>query len=404
MTARTPRRPLHVVQISRDADLLRPLPGSEPVERQLAYARELHRQAPESMLTIIVVAPHTDSNGWQRDNARIVPVGGFFRGCVRCLKVLRRLHRRTPISVITTQVPYDEAWLALALGRWHGIPVIGQIHSDLFAEHGAAPFRTRVKAASRRWATRKALRAFAAVRTVSSAARTSIATFAGALPVVTIPVPVPMVTSTARPASTSDKEPRVIFVGRLAPEKDLDRWLAVARTVSQRHPSARFEIVGDGPERERLEKEGERLGLGRVLSFTGFVPHAQLGEVYARAAVLLLTSQAEGFGRVLVEAASQGVAAVSTSVAGPRDIIIHGVTGFLHEPGDVDGLARSVSSLLEHPLRAVAMGARAQTLASARFDPARLRAAWVNLWVTTADAAARLDAPQSRDASPLRSN
>jgi glycosyltransferase involved in cell wall biosynthesis len=384
-----PRRPLHVVQISRDADLLRPVPGSEPVERQLAYARELHRQAPESVLTIIVVAPGTAGSGWQRDNAQVVPVGGFLRGCGRCLKVLRTLHRTTPISVITTQVPYDEAWLALAVGRWNGIPVIGQIHSDLFAEHAAAPFRTRVKAASRRWATRKALRAFAAVRTVSSAARTSIATFAGTLPVVTIPVPVPMVSSTARPASAAHKPPRVIFVGRLAPEKDLDTWLAVAHAVFQQHPSARFEIVGDGPERCRLEREAERFGLERVLSFTGFVPHSQLGEVYARAAVLLSTSQAEGFGRVLVEAASQGIAAVSTSVAGPRDIIIHGVTGFLHEPGDVDGLARSVSSLLEHPLRAVTMGARAQTLVSARFDPARLRAAWVNLWVTTADTAAR---------------
>jgi glycosyltransferase involved in cell wall biosynthesis len=198
-----------------------------------------------------------------------------------------------------------------------------------------------------------------------------------------------MVSSTARLSSARDKQPRVIFVGRLAPEKDLGTWLAVAHAVSQQHPTARFEIVGDGPERGRLEHEAERLGLGRVLAFTGFVPHAQLGEVYARAAVLLLTSHAEGFGRVLVEAASQGVAAVSTSVAGPRDIIINGVTGFLHEPGDIEGLARSVSSLLAHPLRAAAMGARAQTLASARFDPARLRAAWVNLWVTTAEAAAR---------------
>jgi hypothetical protein len=180
------RRPLHVVQISRDADLLRPLPGAEPVERQIAYARELERQAPGSVLTIIVIAPRADGRGWQRHNARIVPVGGFLRGCVRCLKVLLTLHRRTPISVITTQVPYDEAWLALAVGRWHGIPVIGQIHSDLLAEHAAARFGTRLTAASRRWATRKALRAFAVVRTVSSAARTSIATFAGTLPVVTI--------------------------------------------------------------------------------------------------------------------------------------------------------------------------------------------------------------------------
>ena len=112
----------------------------------------------------------------------------------------------------------------------------------------------------------------------------------------------------------------------------------------------------------------------------------RLREVYGRAAALLLTSRSEGFGRVLVEAASQGTPAVSTSLSGPRDVVINGVTGFLHEPGDIDGLTRSVSTLLSQPQRAALMGARARELVSVKFDPDTLRAAWVTLWIDTARA------------------
>ena len=387
---------LHVVQISRDAGLLRPSFDSEPVQRQLAYARELKKRVPEALVSIIVLAPRGHAAGWMCDNLQVVPVDGPLRASVNCLRAIHSLHRTTPISVMTTQVPYEEGWLALAAGRWYGIPVIAQIHSDLFVEHPASQALARRRTAKvaaahaarsiRGWAARRTLAAFAAVRTVSSEARTSISRFAATVPLTTIPVPVPMVSSHARISTAPDKQPLVIFVGRLAPEKDLSTWLMVAHAISQMHPETRFEVIGDGPERARLEDEAAALGLSGVLSFVGFVPYSRLREVYARAAALLLTSRSEGFGRVLVEAASQGTPVVSTSLSGPRDVVINGVTGFLHEPGDVDGLTRSVSTLLSQPQRAANMGARARELVAVKFDPARLRAAWVGLWIDTAKA------------------
>ena len=378
-------RPLHVVQLSRDTDLLQASAGSEPAERQLGYARTLDQRAPGSVVTILVRTRRRDAVGWQRENLNVRPMKEPPSGTLACLRDLHALHKSRRIDVITTQVPYDEAWLALAAGAWHRIPVIGQIHSDLFAEHPDASGTRRMMGVQlRHWAVRQTLPAFAAVRTVSSEARASVARISGRVPLATIPVPVPMLRSGARMAR--QKEPLVIFVGRLAPEKDLRTWLQVARAVADEHPNARFEIIGDGPEREPLQREVEALGLGGVLSFAGFTAYDRLREIYARATALLLTSRAEGFGRVLVEAASQGTAAVSTAMAGPRDIVINGVTGFLHEPGEVAGLARSVAFLLRHPQHASAMGDRARTLVSARFDPERLRAAWVDLWITTARA------------------
>jgi glycosyltransferase involved in cell wall biosynthesis len=380
------QQPLHVVQVSRDTDLLRLSSDSEPVQRQLAYARQLKGRVPGAFVTIIVLDPSRHAGGWRLENLQVVPVGGPLRGSLDCLRTLHSLQRTSPISVITTQVPYDEAWLALVAGRWYGIPVIGQIHSELFAEQPVAPAAKRVVRAVRSWATRRTLAAFAAVRTVSSESRTSIARFAAAVPLTTIPVPVSMVSSHARVGPSRHKEPLVIFVGRLAPEKDLSTWLQVARAVSLRHPGTRFELIGDGPERARLEHEAAALGLRDVLSFEGFVPYSRLRAVYARATVLLLTSRTEGFGRVLVEAASQGTPAVSTSLSGPRDVVVNGVTGYLHEPGDVDGLTRSVSMLVGQPERAALMGARARGLVTLKFDPVRLRNAWVDLWINTARA------------------
>ena len=375
-------RPLHVVQISRDADLLRPSERSEPVERQLGYAKALDARAPGSVVTILVRTRRRDAVGWERQNLHVRPIEEPPAGTFACLRTLHALHRSRPIDVITTQVPYDEAWLALAAGAWHRIPVIGQIHSDLFVEHAAASASRRMTVELRDWAARHTLPAFAAVRTVSSESRASLARFSARVPLATIPVPVPMVAASER--LVRHKESLVIFVGRLAPEKDLHTWLQVARTVSLEQPETRFEIIGDGPERGQLEREAEGLGLGSVLSFAGFTAYDRLREIYARASALLLTSRAEGFGRVLVEAASQGTAAVSTALAGPRDIVINGVTGFLHEPGDVAGLAHSVSLLVGQPKLATTMGNQARTLVTARFDPDRLRAAWVDLWITTA--------------------
>jgi glycosyltransferase involved in cell wall biosynthesis len=378
-------RRLHVVQISRDRDVVRWNPDAEPIQRQLEYARELARRAPGSSVTILALASAHRGYGWRCDNLRVVPVGSSWRGLLGCVPALRSLHRRKPISVITTQVTYDEGWLALLVGGWYGIPVIGQIHSDLFAEHAASAAGRSARHVVRSWAARHTVRGFAAIRTVSLEARAAIARLVEGGRLATIPVPVAMV-STGGLAATAAKEPLVIFVGRLAPEKDLSTWLTVARAVRERHPEARFEMIGDGPERARLQEEAQALGLGDSVTFCGFVPYADLRQRYASAAALLLTSREEGFGRVLVEAASQGTASVSTSLAGPRDIVVNGVTGFLHEPGDVEGLARSVSTLVGQPRRAAEMGARAQALVTARFDPVRLRAAWIDLWVNTARA------------------
>ena len=201
------------------------------------------------------------------------------------------------------------------------------------------------------------------------------------VPLATIPVPCRLVAASER--LVRHKESLVDFRRTIAPEKDLHTWLQVARTVSLEQPETRFEIIGDGPEREQLEREAEGLGLGSVLSFAGFTAYDRLREIYARASALLLTSRGEGFGRVLVEAASQGTAAVSTALAGPRDIVINGVTGFLHEPATSPGLRTACRSSSDNR-SGDDDGQSARTLVHGPDSIRQLRAAWVDLWITTA--------------------
>ena len=99
------QHPLHVVQISRDTGLLRPSADSEPVQRQLDYARELNRRVPGGSVTIIVLSTDSHEDRWERENLRVIPlcVGGSLRGGLDCLRALQSLHETAPISVITTQ-------------------------------------------------------------------------------------------------------------------------------------------------------------------------------------------------------------------------------------------------------------------------------------------------------------
>ena len=391
MMARTPaaanvetRRAVHVVQISRDSDLLRPASLPEPVQRQLDEARELSLRAPGSLVTIIVFTPNA-SVGWQQENVRVVPIRASAQGAVALTRILQALHRAAPISVITTQVPHEEGWLALAVARWHRIPVIAQLHSDLFAHPAPGPIGRRAMRAAHNWITRRSLRAFAAVRTVSSLNRAAVTKFAPGVRVATIPVPhAPLPSRRTAALSARSKKPLVLCVGRLAAGRDLLTWLQVAAVVSRRHPDARFVVAGEGSERSRLQAAAAKLGLARVIEFAGSVLDGELQELYAQATAVLMTSGGAESARALVEAASQGTAAVSTAAPGPRDVVVNGVTGFLHEPGDVAALADSVCALLREPARAAMMGAQARTLVSVKFNPQRLRRAWVDLWVTTA--------------------
>ena len=126
-----------------------------------------------------------------------------------------------------------------------------------------------------------------------------------------------------------DPDPTLTVVSRLVPHKRLDTLLgqvAVAATVV---PRLRVEIVGEGPERPRLEHIAMDLGIGRNVTFHGYQPDEIRNSLLNRAWLTMCTSDGEGWGCAVIEAAAWGVPCLALRVAGIRDSVIDGTTGWL---------------------------------------------------------------------------
>lgn len=139
--------------------------------------------------------------------------------------------------------------------------------------------------------------------------------------------------------------PTVITVARLVPWKGIDRLLQVMRDL----PEFRLLIVGDGPERNRLESLSAGLSLdGRVI-FTGQVSKdSVLG--YLRAAdVFVLNSTYEGLPHIVLEAMQAGVPVIATDVGGTGEVVFDGETGLLVPVGDRNALIQSIIRLRQNP-------------------------------------------------------
>jgi len=149
--------------------------------------------------------------------------------------------------------------------------------------------------------------------------------------------------------SLARKRPLVVCVARLSPEKGHAGLLqAFARLVAE-GLDADLELLGDGPDRARIEEQVRVLGLGERVTLRGQVSEDQVLEALTRATVLVLASFMEGLPVTLMEALALGVPVVAPCVAGIPELVEHGVSGLTFPPGDWDRLARVLRELLADP-------------------------------------------------------
>ena len=146
----------------------------------------------------------------------------------------------------------------------------------------------------------------------------------------------------------------VLFVGRLSAEKGVDVLLHAWKHVE---PSGRtLFVVGEGPERVRLEGLVTALGLSHVV-FTGFLDQNTMADLWNRSACLVVPSiWKEPFGMVVLEAWSKGRPVVAHRIGALPEIIRDGVDGCLAPSDDPKALARSILSVLEDPVMGATMG------------------------------------------------
>src|SRR6202022_1893671 len=144
---------------------------------------------------------------------------------------------------------------------------------------------------------------------------------------------------------------RLLFVGRLVYYKGIDVLLKALALA----PEADLRIIGDGADRVQLEALSSQLGVAGRTQFVGPLADRELQQAYMDADVFVLpsVSRAEAFGLAMVEAMSNGVPAISTSLGTGTDWVnLDGVTGLVVQPGDATALAEAIEVLRDADVRA----------------------------------------------------
>jgi glycosyltransferase involved in cell wall biosynthesis len=168
--------------------------------------------------------------------------------------------------------------------------------------------------------------------------------------------------------------PTVGTLARLAPEKRLDLLVRALATL----PDVRLVIVGDGAEREGIERLAESLGVADRLEITGWLRDAR--SRLPEFDVFALPSDYEGFPHAVLEAMLAELPVVATDVGSVREAVIDGTTGIIVEPGDAESLSACIGALLSDSDRARRMGEAGRALVLERFMPQTMVAAYEALY------------------------
>jgi glycosyltransferase involved in cell wall biosynthesis len=171
------------------------------------------------------------------------------------------------------------------------------------------------------------------------------------------------------------RRPSVLFVGRLVAKKGGAHLVRAMAAVRSRAPAATLTIIGDGGERDALQRLAASLDV--ETTFLGAQPTAAVARELEQARVLCLPSvaaangDAEGFGQVLLEAQACGVPVVTSARGGAEEGICDGVTGFAFAEGDERALAERLTRILVDDDLAATMSTEATRFVAQRFDLGR---------------------------------
>lgn len=176
----------------------------------------------------------------------------------------------------------------------------------------------------------------------------------------------------------------IAFVGRLVPIKRLDLLFDAIALSRVNIPSLRCLIIGDGPERARLQNLTRRLGLtsdsgqSDTVQFLGL--RRDLAVLFEQVDALINSSDREGLPMSVLEAFAAALPVVATNVGGTAEVVITGRTGVLIPPGDVKALASAIQFLASSPSEAQTMGRAGQELVRQSYSLENVANRWIMLY------------------------
>jgi glycosyltransferase involved in cell wall biosynthesis len=178
-------------------------------------------------------------------------------------------------------------------------------------------------------------------------------------------------------------DPQIVgLVGRLSVEKGVDIFLRAAALVLAEFPSTKFVIVGEGPDREKLEALINELKLRDSVSMVG--RRNDMPGVYASLDILVSSSRLEGLPMTILEGMASRLPLVAASVGDVPTVVLDGDTGMLVPPENVEALASRIVDLLRNPEQRKHFGAAARKLIEDEYSAERMTADYLRVYEAAA--------------------
>ena len=277
-----------------------------------------------------------------------LPAAGAF-AFARIVGRVRELHREHRIDVIHAHAPLPSGHVAMLLSSELGIPYVVSVHGlDVFST-GQSGGRAA------EWSRRLSQRVYHSSRRViciSEHVRENVLEGMGRSCRTSV-VYNGVDTELFSPASTPvSPDPVILSVGNLIPIKGHDLLIRAVGSLASDFPRLSLDIIGDGPERERLHDLAQQFRILDRIHFLGRQARRQVAEAMRRCTVFALPSRYEGLGCVYLEAMSAAKPVIGCRGQGIAEIIHHGSNGFLVAPENEKELTLALGMLLrEEPRR-----------------------------------------------------
>lgn len=151
------------------------------------------------------------------------------------------------------------------------------------------------------------------------------------------------------PPKTEPARPTLVFAGRLMPWKGVAALLPVVADLRSHWPDILFEILGDGPEENRLKQAARELALGDSVKFRGRVSERDSHRIFSESSIFVLNTNYEGLPHSVLNAMACSLPVVTTDIGGNREVVENGVTGLLVPYNDQAAWLAALERLLADP-------------------------------------------------------
>lgn len=173
---------------------------------------------------------------------------------------------------------------------------------------------------------------------------------------------------------------RLVAVGRLHLEKDFETLINVFNKVLKQIPNSMLTIVGGGDEFDKLKQLTEKLNIENKVKITGMLSKEQVEEYLMNSDIYVMTSIAECFPMVLLEASSCGLPLIAFDVpVGPRAIINNGENGYLIKNREIDAMANKIVEMLNDREKLLEMGNESKKLSN-KYLAANVMPLWYDIF------------------------